>query len=103
MKVSNFSRESNSKFENCLLYFAHIFSAGFSSGLYGGKKMRAIFSGIISFFALWKAPLSSTTILNSSGFWFDKLFKKIWKFSPLQLGSISCKLSPVMGEKAPKR
>jgi hypothetical protein len=34
------------------LYFAQIFSAGLSSGEYGGRKIKTIFSGIINLLAL---------------------------------------------------
>jgi hypothetical protein len=55
MKISSFSRESNIKLVNSLLYLAHIFSAGFSFGLYVGKNTGSIFSGTLSFFALYFA------------------------------------------------
>jgi hypothetical protein len=41
-----------SLFVNVLLNFAYIFSAGFSSGLNAGKKIRTIFLGIINRLAL---------------------------------------------------
>jgi|GEM_PF-5781341 len=66
-----------SLFVNVLLYAAHIFSAGFNSGLYGGKNSSAIFCGIHNRFAWWNAPLSSTTILNSLGQLFANSFKNI--------------------------
>ena len=44
--LSKSSNVLNNLFEKSLLNFAHIFSAGLSSGLYGGKKIRIIFSGI---------------------------------------------------------
>lgn len=51
---------------NFRLRECHIFSAGLSSGLYGGRNSNAMLWGMLSFFALCKAPLSSTTILNCS-------------------------------------
>jgi len=68
IKSLSTSRELNSLFVNVLLNPAHIFSAGLSSGLYGGKNSNAMFAGMIKDLALWKAPLSSTITLNSSGF-----------------------------------
>ena len=83
--------------------FHHIFSAGFNSGEYGGIKSNAIFSGIINLWALWKAPLSRRTILNSSEDLSENSFKKIWKVSVLQCGISNSKWSPVIGEKAPNK
>lgn len=57
------SKVGHSKLVKALLNFAHIFSAGFSSGEYGGKKSRLTFLGTIKDLALWKAPLSNTRIL----------------------------------------
>jgi hypothetical protein len=39
-------------FVNARLNFAHIFSAGFNSGLNGGKKIRIIFFGTFKRLAL---------------------------------------------------
>ena len=90
-----------------LLYFllkkAQIFSAGFSSGEYGGKKINPIFSGITKALDLWNAPLSRTIILNSFGFCFANSFKKIWKLFESQFGSSKRNLSPLIGEKAPNK
>jgi hypothetical protein len=58
------------------LYFAHIFLAGLSSGLYGGRKTKTVFSGMINFFALWNLPLSNIIIFSSFGLSFEKLFRK---------------------------
>ena len=58
-----------------LLRCADIFSAGLSSGLYGGKKISAMLLGMINVFALWNALLSSTMILNSSGLCLENSFK----------------------------
>ena len=77
MYSSSWPSVLNSLFEKSLLNLAHIFSAGFNSGLYGGRKIRIIFSGIIKDFALWKAPLSSTIIFNSSGFCKENSFRTI--------------------------
>jgi hypothetical protein len=46
------SNDLKSLLENVLLKFAHIFSAGFNSGLYGGIKISAILWGISSDLAL---------------------------------------------------
>ena len=54
------------RFEKFLFKACHIFSAGLSSGLYGGINTRAMFGGTSRQVALWNAPLSNTTILNSS-------------------------------------
>jgi hypothetical protein len=40
------------------LYFAHIFSAGLTSGKYGGRKTKTIFSGMINILALRTAKQS---------------------------------------------
>lgn len=88
---------------NFLFRVAHISSAGFSSGLYGGKNIRPILSGTLKVFALWNAPLSSTITLNSPGSRAENPSRKTWKLSALQLGISNRKLSPFMGENAPKR
>lgn len=59
------SKDMKVLLEKARLSLCHIFSAGFSSGAYGGRKIRAIFWGMIKDFALWNAPLSSMIILNS--------------------------------------
>ena len=101
IKFSTSSSLEKNILENALLYFAHIYSTGFSSGQYGWRKSKTIFSGIINFFALWNRPLSSTKTLSSFGFSFDISSKNIWKFSELQWGKINSKCAPVIGEYAP--
>ena len=103
MKLLTSSRVLQNRLVNFLFINAHIFSAGLSSGLYGGKKSRTIFSGTFNLAALWKAPLSNTIILNSSGLCLDISSRNNWKHSVLQLGSSSIKLDPSMGENAPNR
>jgi hypothetical protein len=44
----SFSSDSNNLFSKSLFIVSQIFSAGLSSGLYGGKKIRPIFFGIDS-------------------------------------------------------
>jgi len=75
MNTMSASNVLNNLLVKALLRYAHIFSAGLSSGIYGGKKMNAMFSEMISTFPLWKEPLSSTIILNSSRFCFANSFK----------------------------
>ena len=75
--LSRASRVLNNLLLKSLLNFAHIFSAGFNSGLYGGRKTRQMLSGTLSDFALWKAPLSKTIILHSSGLCLDISSRKI--------------------------
>lgn len=96
------SRVLHSMLVNFLLNIAHMFSAGLSSGLCGGIKSSTILSGTSSALALWNAPLSSTKILNSSGFLLESSSRNNWKLSVLQCGSSSKKLSPSIGENAPK-
>ena len=48
----NFSSDSNNLFSKSLFIVNQIFSAGLSSGLYGGKKMRPMFFGIDNDLAL---------------------------------------------------
>ena len=88
---------------NFLLSIAHIFSAGLSSGLYGGRNISPILSGIVKDLALWNAPLSRTIILNSVGFCNENSFKNSWKLAALQLGISNKNLHPVIGEKAPNK
>ena len=90
------------RFVNFLLNKAHIFSAGFNSGLCGGINSSAILSGISKAFALWNAPLSNISILNSSGFCLASSFKNNWKWWVLHAGISKRKLSPFSGENAPK-
>lgn len=45
-------RDLNNLFVKALLNLAQIFSAGLSSGEYGGKKIRTILFGTIRYFAL---------------------------------------------------
>jgi hypothetical protein len=68
MKVLTSSKDLCNIPVKALLNFHHIFSDGLSSGEYGGMKSNAMFSGITRVFALWKAPLSKSIILNSSTF-----------------------------------
>ena len=81
----------------------HIFSAGLSSGLYGGMNSKAIFWGTFNCAALWKAPLSRMMILNSSGVCLENSSRDNWKQSVLHLGSSKVKCVPVTGENAPNR
>jgi hypothetical protein len=62
---------------NSLFKSHHTFSAGFSSGLYGGKKIRTILRGISNDFDLWNDPLSKTTTFNSEGFILENSSRKI--------------------------
>ena len=103
IKLETWSRDLKSWLVKGLLNQAQICSAGLSSGQYGGKKIKAMLFGILSFLALWKAPLSSTISLSSFGSSFEKLSKKIWKVTELQKGSSNKNLFPLIGEKAPKR
>lgn len=65
MKSDNCSKFLNRHPVKFAFNISHILSAGFNSGQYGGKKISAILLGIFNAFDLWKAPLSSTIILNS--------------------------------------
>ena len=76
MKSLTSSRVLWSLPEKARFILHHIFSAGFSSGEYGGIKSKRILVGIFSFATLWNAPLSSNMILNSSGFSFENSSKK---------------------------
>ena len=102
--VMNSLRSSSvlwSLFVKFLLIRCQIFSAGFNSGLYGGRKTRIMFSGIMSFIALWNAPLSSTTIFNSFELEKENSFKNTWKLALSHRGISKTKWSPFIGEKAP--
>jgi len=101
--ASRSSNVWNNRLEKSLLNFAQIFSAGFNSGLYGGRNIRIIFSGIINAFALWKAPLSSTITFSSVGLCKENSLRNNWKVCALQCGISKRKWSPVIGENAPKR
>ncbi len=62
-----------------------------------------MFSGICKAAAWWKAPLSSTMILNSDGVCCERSLMNSWKVWLLQWGISSKKWCPVMGEKAPSK
>ena len=90
-------------FVNFLFNTAQIFSAGFNSGLYGGRNRSWMFLGICNDFALWNGPLSSTIIFNSSGRCFENSSMNSWNISALQAGISAAILSPLIGEYAPNR
>ena len=95
------SKDLYTLFVKVRLNFAHIFSAGFNSGLYGGKKIRIILSGTFNLLALWNAPLSSTINFSSSGFINENSLRNSSKLSVLQKGKSNKNDDPSIGENAP--
>lgn len=97
------SKVLNNRLVNCLLNLAQIFSAGLSSGLYGGRNTKATFKGICRHFALWNDPLSRTRILNSNGSILENSSRKAWNESLLQQGISRSNRFPSRGENAPNK
>jgi hypothetical protein len=88
---------------NFLFKMSQIFSAGLSSGQYGGKKTSLMSSGTRSAFALWNALLSNTIILNTSGLWREYSSRNARKFPLSQFGISSRILVAVYWENGAKQ
>ncbi|PJJ10750.1 hypothetical protein CLU83_4212 [Flavobacterium sp. 1] len=72
-------------------------SEGLSSGEYGGRKANAIF---LVFQEI--SPYGKHHYLKLVGILQESSLKNIWKFCPLHCDNSITKLSPFIGENAPK-
>jgi hypothetical protein len=97
---SKASRLSKTWFASCSRSASNKRSAGFNSGLYGGKLTGLSPMGHVTCLLVWLPLLSHTSAICASGKAWRKACKKISKQVPSSRGRQRKKLSPVVGSMA---